>query len=135
MSLAKWINFQSLGDSRGSLVAIEIGLAKAVPFDIKRIYYIYETGMGVNRGFHAHRKLKQVAICLSGKCRMVLDNGIKRDEIWLSSPTQGLFIESMIWREMYDFTEDCILLVLASQHYDEADYIRNYDSFKQALLL
>lgn len=129
LSLIKWIDFQSLGDIRGSLVALEIGMEKAVPFEIKRVYYIYQTGEGVSRGFHAHRKLKQVAICVAGKCRMVLDNGQKREETWMSSPTQGLLIESMVWREMHDFSRDCVLLVLASEHYDESDYIRNYETF------
>lgn len=131
MSLIKWIDFQSLGDSRGSLVALEIGMEKAVPFDIKRVYYIYETGEGVSRGFHAHRNLKQVAICVAGKCRMVLDNGETREETWMSSPTRGLLIESMVWREMHDFSRDCVLLVLASEHYDESDYIRNYEVFSE----
>ena len=129
MSLIKWIDFQSLGDERGSLVAVEIGMEKVVPFDIKRVYYIYQTGDGVSRGFHAHRNLKQVAICLAGKCRMVLDNGNKREEVWMNSPTRGLLIESMVWREMHDFSRDCVLLVLASEHYAESDYIRNYDIF------
>lgn len=129
MSLLKWIDFQSLGDARGSLVALEIGMEKAVPFDIKRVYYIYETGNGVSRGFHAHRNLKQVAICVAGKCRMVLDNGSVREETWMNSPTRGLLIESMVWREMHDFSDDCVLLVLASEHYDETDYIRDYSKF------
>lgn len=129
MNLIKWIDFQSLGDVRGSLVALEIGMEKAVPFDIKRVYYIYRTGEGVSRGFHAHRNLKQVAICVAGKCRMVLDNGLSREETWMTSPTRGLLIESMVWREMHDFSPDCVLLVLASEHYDEADYIRDYSEF------
>ena len=129
LSLIKWIDFQSLGDERGSLVAVEIGMEKVVPFDIKRVYYIYQTGDGVSRGFHAHRNLKQVAICLAGQCRMVLDNGNKREEVWMNSPTRGLLIESMVWREMHDFSRDCVLLVLASEHYAESDYIRNYDIF------
>lgn len=129
MSLIKWIDFQSLGDARGSLVALEIGMEKAVPFDIKRVYYIYQTGEGVSRGFHAHRDLKQVAICVAGQCRMVLDNGKEREETLMNSPTQGLLIESMVWREMHDFSRDCVLLVLASEHYDESDYIRNYETF------
>ena len=129
MSLIKWIDFQSLGDARGSLVALEIGMEKAVPFDIKRLYYIYETGEGVSRGFHAHRTLKQVAICAAGRCRMVLDDGSRREETWMNSPTRGLLIESMVWREMHDFSDDCVLLVLASEHYDETDYIRNYSNF------
>jgi dTDP-4-dehydrorhamnose 3,5-epimerase-like enzyme len=134
MSLVKWIDFQSLGDSRGSLVALEIGMERNVPFDIKRVYYIYETGKGVSRGFHAHRNLKQVAICVSGTFRMILDDGVNREEIWMNDPTKGLLIESMVWREMHDFSDECVLLVLASEHYDESDYIRKYDEFQRALV-
>lgn len=133
MSQVKWIDFQRLGDERGDLVALEIGMEKAVPFDIKRVYYIYRTAEGVSRGFHAHKRLRQVAICLSGSCRMVLDNGKKREDVFLSNPTKGLLIESMTWREMHNFSEDCVLLVLASEHYDEADYIRDYDCFMELL--
>ncbi|MDI1300840.1 MAG: FdtA/QdtA family cupin domain-containing protein [bacterium] len=129
MSLIKWIDFQSLGDERGSLVALEIGMEKAVPFVIKRVYYIYHTAKSVSRGYHAHRDLRQVAICVAGRCRMVLDNGTSREEAWMDSPTKGLLIESMVWREMHDFSDDCVLLVLASEHYDESDYIRSYEDF------
>lgn len=129
MSLIKWIDFKSLGDERGSLVALEIGQEKELPFPIKRVYYIYRTADGVSRGYHAHRNLKQVAICVAGSCRMVLDNGITREEAWMDCPTKGLLIESMIWREMHDFSSDCVLLVLASEHYDEDDYIRGYSDF------
>jgi dTDP-4-dehydrorhamnose 3,5-epimerase-like enzyme len=131
MSLIKWIDFPSLGDERGSLVAVEIGQNKSVPFDIKRVYYIYQTEQGVSRGYHAHKQLKQVAICVAGKCRMVLDDGTTREDVWLDSPTQGLVIEEMVWHEMHDFSEDCVLLVLASEHYDEADYIRDYEDFQK----
>ncbi|MDY0835432.1 MULTISPECIES: sugar 3,4-ketoisomerase [Pseudomonas] len=127
MSLIKWIDFQILGDSRGSLVSIEQG--EVIPFDIKRVYYIYRTGEGVSRGFHAHYTLKQVAICVAGSCRMVLDNGTTREEVVLDCPTKGILIEGMTWREMHEFSENCVLLVLASEHYDESDYIRNYDAF------
>ncbi|WP_259645059.1 FdtA/QdtA family cupin domain-containing protein [Pseudomonas cichorii] len=127
--MIKWIDFPSLGDERGGLVALEIGMEKAIPFDIKRVYYIYRTAEGVSRGFHAHRNLKQVAICVSGKFKMVLDDGVVREETWMDSPTRGLLIESMVWREMHEFSDDCILLVLASEHYDESDYIRDYSRF------
>ena len=127
MSLVQWINFPSLGDERGSLVALEGG--KTVPFEIKRVYYIFGTQPNVARGFHAHRKLRQVAVCVTGKCRMVLDNGKKRDEAWLDSPNKGLVIKDMVWHEMHDFSSDCVLLVLASEHYDETDYIRLYSNF------
>jgi len=130
MSLIKLIDFQPLGDDRGSLVALET--EKEVPFDIKRVYYIYGTSAGVARGFHAHKALKQVAVCVSGSCRFLLDDGVNKEEVVLNSPTQGLLIEHMIWHEMYDFSGDCVLMVLASEHYDEADYIRDYDIFLRA---
>ena len=131
MSLIKTINFQPLGDERGSLVALEGN--KSVPFDIKRVYYIFGTKEGVSRGFHAHRNLKQVAVCVTGSCRFVLDNGKQREEIVLDKSTIGLLIDDLIWREMYDFSPDCVLLVLASEYYDEADYIRDYQAFLKAV--
>lgn len=129
MSLIKWLDFQSLGDERGDLVSLEIGMEKAIPFDVKRVYYIYRTAEGVSRGYHAHKNLKQIAICVAGKFRMVLDDGHVREEAWMDNPTKGLLIESMVWREMHDFSSDCVLLVLASEHYDESDYIRDYQAF------
>lgn len=128
MSLIQWIHFPPLGDERGSLVALETG--KTVPFDIKRVYYIFATQKDVARGFHAHKNLKQIAVCVTGKCRMVLDNGKIRQDAWLDSPTKGLLISDLVWREMHDFSEDCVLLVLASEHYDENDYIRTYAEFQ-----
>ena len=127
MSLIKKISFKSLGDGRGSLIALEGN--KGVPFDIKRVYYIFDTKQGVSRGFHAHRNLKQVVVCVTGSCRFVLDNCKQRGEIVLKKPTIGLLVEGLIWREMYDFSPDCVLMVLASKHYDENDYIRSYSDF------
>ncbi len=127
MSLLQFVEFPSLGDDRGSLVALEGGMT--IPFDIKRVYYIFGTQAGVARGFHAHKNLKQVALCITGKCRIILDNGITREETWLNSPSKGLVINDFVWREMHDFSDDCVLLVLASEHYDENDYIRCYDEF------
>jgi dTDP-4-dehydrorhamnose 3,5-epimerase-like enzyme len=121
------ISFAPLGDDRGSLVALEA--RKTIPFDVKRVYYIFGTQAGVSRGFHAHRALQQVAVCVTGKCRMALDDGQRREEIWLDSPTKGLLIGDLVWREMHDFSPDCVLLVLASEHYDEKDYIREYSEF------
>lgn len=131
MSLIKLIDFIPLGDERGSLVSLEGN--KSIPFDIKRVYYIFATQAGVARGFHAHKQLKQVAVCVTGSCRMVLDNGKEQESVWLGSATKGILIEDMVWREMHDFSDDCVLLVLASEHYDESDYIRNYDEFKSAV--
>ena len=121
------IDFKTLGDDRGSLIAIEEGYN--VPFPIKRVYYIFDTKKDVERGFHAHINLKQVAIVVKGSCTFVLDDGYMKKEIYLNNPNQGLLIEGLIWREMKDFSDDCILLVLASEHYNEEDYIRNYEDF------
>ena len=131
MSLLKTIDFPLLGDERGSLISLEAN--KQIPFQIKRVYYIYGTRMDVARGFHAHKQLQQVAVCVSGKCRMILDDGTKREELWLESPSKGLLIGDLVWREMHDFSEDCVLLVLASEHYDENDYIRSYDDFLETI--
>lgn len=127
MSLIKTVNLKPLGDDRGSLVALESN--KSVPFDIKRVYYIFETQQGVSRGFHAHQNLKQLAVCVTGSCRFVLDDGQTRESIVLDSSTTGLIIEDLTWREMHDFTSDCVLMVLANQYYDESDYIRDYQEF------
>lgn len=125
--LVKLIDFPPLGDDRGSLVALEAN--KTIPFEIKRVYYIFGTKPGVARGFHAHKYLKQVAVCVTGSCRMLLDDGRNKEEVLLDSPTKGVVIEELVWREMHEFSPDCVLLVLANEHYDEADYIRNYDDF------
>ena len=125
--LVQWIDFPSLGDDRGALVALEGN--KTVPFDIQRVYYIFGTKPGISRGFHAHKALRQVAIPVTGKCKMLLDNGTVKTEVWLDSPTKGILIEDWVWHEMHDFSPDCVLLVLASEHYAEADYIREYHDF------
>jgi len=121
------ITFDTLGDSRGSLIALEEGYN--TPFDIKRVYYIFDTQPGVSRGFHAHIDLKQIAICVKGSCTFVVDDGKQRQEIHLDSPNEGLLIDGLIWREMHSFSNDCVLVVLASEHYDESDYIRDYQKF------
>lgn len=126
----KIIPLQPHGDDRGSLVALEEG--KNIPFQVRRVYYMFKTKHGVRRGFHAHKTLKQVAIAVRGSCRFVLDDGRERVEVMLDNPAQGLLIESFMWREMYDFSEDCVLMVLADQLYDESDYIRDYSQFTEA---
>lgn len=131
MGLIEKTNFKYLGDDRGSLVAIEG--KKSVPFDIKRVYYIYGTKEGVSRGFHAHHNLKQVAVCLVGSCRFVLDNGKKKEELILDSPVKGLLVDNFIWHEMHDLSFDCILMVMASDYYDESDYIRDYKIFLKTI--
>ena len=129
--LVKWLHFPPLGDDRGSLVALEE--AKTIPFEIKRVYYLFGTKKNVRRGLHAHLVLKQVLLCVTGSCNILLDDGTKRESVTLDSPTKGLLINGMVWREMTDFTPDCILLVVASEHYNENDYIRNYKEFKKLL--
>ncbi len=119
--------FQQHGDSRGQLVALEEG--KEIPFNVKRVYYMYDTGNGVRRGYHAHKSLEQILICVHGSCKIMLDNGIEKQDVVLDTPFEGLYIANDIWREMYDFSDGAVLLVLASSLYDEADYIRNYDDF------
>ena len=131
MSLFRWVNLPPLGDERGSLVALEAG--KSVPFEIKRVYYLFATKNGVSRGFHAHKKLQQMAVCVAGKCRMVLDDGHTREEAWLDSPTKGLLVNDLVWHEMHDFSSDCVMLVLASEHYDESDYLRSYAEFLEEI--
>ena len=126
MEIIKY-RFQQHGDERGQLVALEE--MRDIPFQIKRVYYMYDTKEGVRRGFHAHKKLKQVLICVKGQCKILLDDGKEKEVVLLDRPDKGLLIESHLWREMFDFSEDAVLMVLASELYDEADYIRNYDDF------
>ena len=90
---------------------------------------MYDTGEGIRRGFHAHKKLKQILICVNGSCKIHLDNGEEQKEVLLEKPYEGLYIENDMWREMYDFSPDAVLMVLASEYYDESDYIRDYDEF------
>lgn len=121
------IPLQKHGDERGMLVALE--QTKNVPFEIKRVYYMFGTQTNVRRGYHAHKKLRQLAIPVSGSCRFLLDDGSEKVELLIDNPSLGLLIEPTMWHEMYDYSSDCILLVLASDVYDESDYIRNYDEF------
>ena len=127
MGLINKISFKVLGDNTGSLIALNG--SKDLPFDIKRVYYIFGTKKGISRGFHAHIDLSQVIVCLKGRCRFILDDGKHKEETILNDPTKGLIIDGLVWREMYDFSPDCILLVLANSAYAEDDYIRNYEKF------
>lgn len=128
-SMFEWIDLAKRGDARGSLIAIE-GQA-TIPFDIKRVYYIFDTLSGVSRGYHAHRDLQQLLICTAGRCRITLDDGHARQDVRLDNPQKGLLIKGLLWREMHDFSADCMLLVIASAPYDERDYIRDYATFRQ----
>lgn len=126
------IGLESFGDARGQLIPLE-GLSESVPFDVRRVYCIFDTTPGTVRGNHAHKALEQVLICVSGACTVVCEmpDGA-RSEHRLDWPTKGLLIEGLVWREMKDFSKDAVLLVLASEHYNPDDYIRDYAAFKQA---
>ena len=130
MHVVKYV-FQQHGDERGMLVALEE--CKDIPFEIKRVYYLYDTKKEVRRGFHAHRSLEQILICIHGSCRVLLDNGAEKKTVSLEKPYEGLYIANDIWREMYDFSPDAVLLVLASDFYREEDYIRDYETFKREM--
>lgn len=123
----KLVPLQVHGDDRGGLIALEEG--KNVPFEMRRVYYLIETKPDVRRGFHAHKALRQLAVAVRGSCTFLLDDGHSSQEVKLENPSQGLLIEGLVWREMFDFSEDCVLMVLADALYDESDYIRNYDEF------
>ena len=121
------LQFKTLGDRRGSLVALEEN--REVPFDIKRVFYIYGTQTDVPRGQHSHYKTKQMLVAVNGSCKVTLDDGVSKDTYSLDNPSLGLFQDALIWGEMHDFSDDCVLMVLASEYYDESDYIRDYDDF------
>ncbi|MBF9001158.1 WxcM-like domain-containing protein [Vibrio sp. NFV-1] len=125
------IKFKTLGDERGSLVAIEQGYN--IPFDIKRVYYIFDTKKGVERGFHAHHNLQQLVIAINGSCDFIVDDGRERKIVHLDNPNEGLLVNGIVWREMKSFSDDCVLLVLADDYYNESDYIRDYNEFKELI--
>ncbi len=124
----KLIEFDELGDERGNLVVAE-GESKLVPFSINRIFYIYGSDSQVVRGQHANKKTKFILINVSGTSKVRLDNGEETRVIELNKPKMGLYIDTMLWKDMYDFSPDSVLLVLASEHYDPDEYIRDYDSY------
>ena len=126
------LTFPVFGDMRGGLIALE-SLTENVPFEVRRVYYIFDTTTGTIRGKHAHIDLRQVLICVSGACTIEceLPDGTV-SEYRLDWPNRGLLIEGLVWRSMRDFSKDAVLLVLASEHYNESDYIRDYSSFKAA---
>ena len=127
MSTIKELKLNSFSDERGNLVAIES--FNGIPFAIKRVYYIYELSSAHPRGFHAHKKLQQFAICIKGNCVIKLDDGCEKSVAFLDTPLKGIMIDKLVWHEMHDFSDDCILMVLASDYYDEDDYIRKYEDF------
>ena len=124
----KIIDFVERGDERGNLVVIE-GENRDIPFDIKRVFYIYGSDSTVVRGQHANRRTKFVLINVAGQSKVKVDNGFETQIISLDKPRMGLFLDTMVWKDMYDFSSDSILLVLCSEHYDGSEYIRDYDAY------
>lgn len=121
------IKFKEIYDKYGHLTPIESKVD--VPFEIKRVYYITGVEKNITRGHHSHRKLHQILICLNGSVKIRVKNPNKEEIIELNDPSVGLYIGPFVWREMFDFTEGSVLLILASEYYDEDDYIRNYDFY------
>lgn len=126
------IEFKDLGDERGNLVVIE-GEGMDIPFDIKRVFYIYGSDDEVVRGQHANRETEFLLVNVCGTSKVRVDNGVEETIIELNKPRMGLYLSSMLWKDMYDFSPDSILLVLASRHYDAGEYIRDYDSYMEEL--
>lgn len=121
------LQFSDLGDERGKLVVIEGG--QAIPFDIQRVFYIYESDSTVVRGQHANRESEFVLINVAGKSKVRITDGTEELIVELNKPMMGVYIPKMIWKDMYDFSTDSVLLVLASTHYDGTEYIRNYEDY------
>jgi len=128
MKNCRIVDFKKIGNSDvGFLTALEEN--REIPFNIKRIYYVYTVPKEIKRGFHAHRRLEQILICMSGRVKIKVDNGNEKRIFELSNPSKGLYIGPGVWREMYDFGKNAVLLVLASECYNEGDYIRDYEEF------
>lgn len=123
----KILEFGDLGDERGKLVVVEGNMD--IPFEIKRVFYIYGSDKEVVRGQHANRTSEFVLINVSGSSKVRVDNGFEEEIIELNRPRMGLYLPTMVWKDMYDFSEDSVLLVLANTHYDAKEYIRDYDEY------
>lgn len=121
------IFFHAYSGELGSLSAIEGD--RDVPFDIRRVYYITKVPENATRGFHSHRKLEQVLLCLNGSVKIRIKTPYEEEIVLLDNPNEGLYIGHMVWREMFNFTPDAVLMVLASEYYEEADYIRDEQQY------
>ena len=126
------LNFGDLGDERGKLVVVEGN--RDIPFEIQRVFYIYGSDSEVVRGQHANRQSEFVLINVGGTSKVRIDNGHSEAIVELDKPMRGLYIPTMVWKDMYDFSEDSVLLCLANQHYDANEYIRDYELFSQEML-
>ena len=121
------LEFGDLGDERGKLVVVEGNMD--IPFEIKRVFYMYGSDSSVIRGQHANRNSEFVLINVSGSSKVRVDNGFEEEIIELNRPRMGLYLPTMLWKDMYDFSEDSVLLVLSNTHYDGKEYIRDYDEY------
>lgn len=124
----KVVMFKEYGDERGDLVVAE-GDGIDIPFSIRRVFYIYGSDATVVRGRHANRKSEFVLINIAGESDVAVDDGAHKEVIHLNKPRMGLYLAPMVWKEMYHFSPDSVLLCLSSEHYDETEYIRDYDTF------
>jgi wxcM family protein len=127
----KLLNFPQLGDERGHLVVVEG--SKDIPFEIKRIFYIYGSDKDVVRGQHANRLSEFVLINISGRCDVFVDDGENQEIIILDKPHQGIYLNKMVWKNMFNFSKDAILLVLSNEYYNSEEYIRDYEEFKKII--
>jgi dTDP-4-dehydrorhamnose 3,5-epimerase-like enzyme len=127
----KLIYFPKITDIRGNLSFIEEN--NQIPFQIKRVYYLYDVPSGATRGGHAHKALQQIIIALSGSFDVVLDDGVTKRQIFLNRPHYGLYIPPGVWRELENFSSNSVALSLVSERYDESDYIRDYEVFKRGI--
>ena len=125
--LCEVIFFKDLGDERGKLVVVEG--EKDIPFDIKRVFYIYGSDSDMRRGKHANLESEFVLINVAGKSKVWITNGLKEEIIDLDIPMKGVYLPKMVWKDMYDFSEDSVLLVIASTHYNADEYIRDFDEY------
>jgi hypothetical protein len=123
----RMLSFKDLGDERGKLVVIEGD--KDIPFDIKRAFYIYGSDSDVVRGKHANKETEFVLINVAGRSKVMVTDGTNKQIVELNHPMEGVYLPKMIWKEMYDFSSDSVLLVLANTHYDSKEYIRSFDEY------
>lgn len=131
LNIGDWINLPVIKDPRGDLTFVEAN--RNVPFDIKRVYFLYNVPVDAERGGHAHVRLEQVIFALSGSFRVTLDDGRSKEEHFLRDPRRGLYIKQFVWREIDLFSQGAVCMVLASEYFDEADYFRDYSNFLTAL--
>jgi hypothetical protein len=132
VGLCQILQLPSARDHRGNLTFVEGG--RHVPFEIRRVYYLHDVPGGEHRAGHAHRELEQLLVAASGSFDVVLDDGVRRQTVSLNRPSLGLYLPRLVWREIENFSSGAVCLALASDHFDEGDYIREYDEFVSVAL-